>query len=130
MNSNSDFTYIPNLRKTTKILLFENIAKIAKEKLLSKSNNKISVSNESNNLTTTYSVNLDEFEKELLFIKDATVKLEATLNDLFKDAKEKYIRKAKAIISNLRFNSELYLALFEEKISAEDIAKMDEKVNN
>lgn len=128
INSNTDFTYIPNLRKTTKILLFENIAKIAKEKLLSESNNKMGVSNESNNLTSTNSINLDEFEKELIFIKEASGKIEATLNELFKEAKEKYIRKAKAIISNLRFNSELYLALFEERIGAEEIAKMDEKV--
>lgn len=111
-------------------MLFESIAKIAKEKLLSNNFNKLSISSESDAITTTSSLNLDDFIAKLEFIQETSNKIEETLNEIFKNAKEKYIRKAKAIISNLRFNSDLYLALFEEKITADEVATMEEKVNN
>ncbi len=123
---------MPNLRRTTTVLLFESIAKITKEKYLSESNSTSSISN---NITTTSSISSEavdlednKFEKDLIFIQETTQKIEETMYGFFKDAKEKYIRKAKAIISNLRFNCDLYLALFEEKITANQIAEMDEKV--
>lgn len=124
---NPEFKFYSILRKTTQILLFESIAKIAKEKQTNQAN-KLNISTDTNDITTN-SVNLEnDFETELKFILLISEKITAALNNLYKDSKEKFIRKAKSIISNLRLNSELYSALFEERISPEDIANMDEKV--
>jgi len=128
LSSNPEFKYYSNLRKTTQNLHFGSIAKIAKEKLSSETS-KTSISIEAKDITTN-SIDLgNNFEKELKFIHEISEKIAATLDDSYKDAKEKYIKKAKSIISNLRLNSDLYQALLEERITPEEIAKMDEKVN-
>ena len=119
INSKIENISLPNLRRTTKILIFENLAKLAKEKFLVK------------NLNDEFTVNLEEIANtKFVFIHDVSEKIEENLNEIFKDAKEKYIRKAKSIISNLRVNNELFFALFEKKITPEEITKMDEKVKS
>jgi hypothetical protein len=127
LSSNPEFKYYSNLRKATQILLFGSIAKIAKEKLSSETS-KLSISIEAKDITTNSIDFGNNFEKELKFIHEISEKIAATLDDSYKDAKEKYIKKAKSIISNLRLNSDLYQALLEERITPEEIAKMDEKV--
>ncbi len=114
-----EYSYLSSLRKTTILLLFESIAKITKEKISIKEKTE---ENPEQNII----INIDVLDK-INFIKIISEKIEENLNEYYKDAKEKYIRRAKSIITNLRLNNELYNGLFKETISPEEIARMDEK---
>jgi len=104
------------------ILLLESIAKISKEKLLC--DEKKDKENENSDKLKMEEIAISRLD----FIKETSEQIEGNLNDFFKDSREKYIKKAKSIISNLRINDDLYQGLFDAKITPEDIVKMDEKV--
>lgn len=119
INCNKEYNDLSTLRKTTKLLLFENISKIIKDKYLALTRDK-------NELKE---ANIKDFEiNKIQFVEKISEKIENNLNEYFKDNKEKYIRKAKSIISNLRLNEELYNELLDEKITTEELVKMEDKV--
>ena len=93
-------------RKTTKILIFENLIKISKE----------------NNTDTSY-----DKSESLDYILSLAEKIEESMNLIFSTEKEKYIRKTKSILSNLKKNKVLFSSVIDENISADELVKMDDK---
>lgn len=106
-NENNKLDEIKFPRKTTKNLIFENLIKIFKENNSSKTPNDISG-------------NLDQ-------IFSLSEKIEDSLYNNFDEEKEKYIRKTKSILANLKKNKNLFSSLIEENLSTNDLVKMEEK---